>query len=265
MKIAKRVLALVMALAMTLVLAACSSELSSLSVSLDGTYSFTGDGSTSYRIEIYDASEVTGDSIPSGVYPIVRYNVTSSGSNDLSGTVTVLDSAEGVDLPLEDNLYFGTFLPVVVSLDENNSTKSTVMGETFSKSGTLSAPVVSASKTTDSKGGNWAVEVTLSTDSLNAYRSTEAVTTYEVELYDNDECSGTPIATTTLDAVEYSAGSFSGNTWTVDVPEGTVGAVTTYYVRAMANADDSVGAAASDWGEVASVDVDGEAGGSFFW
>ncbi len=260
MKKIKRAVTAALAFAMALVLTACGGSLSGLSVSLDGAYSFQGDGSSSYRIEIYDASQLSGDTIPQGVYPLVRYNV-DGGSGQLSGTVTVRDSAAGVDIALADSLPFGSFVPYVVSL-KDGKTVSSAAGGAFTKSGALTAPEISAAKATDSKGGNWAVKVTLATAGLDNYRTKQALSSYVIEVYDNQACTGTPVASTTLDAVSYEMGGYSNNTWTVDVPEGTQGVAFTYFVRAMANANDGVGAQASGWCEPVSVDVDGEAGGS---
>lgn len=251
---------------MTLFLTGCS-KAGDLSVSADGTYSFEGDGSDSYRLDFYKTAELGEDgAIPSGTYPKLRYTVSKNkeGGNTYSGTISVVDTASGESHTLIENIGFGEYTPVLVPI-KNGKTADPVMGEPIQTSGTLSAPVITASEaeTLDKDTGNgtyWGATVSISSEVLDQYEKSEGIYGYEVEVYDNEACSGEPYQAETLEVTGGNS-SYEGNAFTFSIPEGTKGNAVTYYVRAKAKGNEELNVSESEWGETVKVEIDGESFG----
>lgn len=219
--------------------AGCGGASTEFSIDADGNYSFVGDGSN-YVIQIYEDTEVEDGTPVTGAESIASVSI-SAADGETSGTLEELVSCP-----------FGGYYAFLYSIDSSYQ-KSLCETVTLTRSGTLTAPEMSYSI----KG--WVLTATLSTDSYDYYLASEAVTDYVVEVYGDEACSGTQLATATISGSGISVDDdsvYSGNSAELTV-EGELGTDSTFYVRTKATADSAQYAEESAYGEVVSLTSNG--------
>lgn len=253
----KKLIALLLVAALAIgtavaVFAGCgSTEITGFTMDKEGKFSFTGFGSAErYIVEVYNSADVKDGVIADGAEYAARITVPAN-SDTIEGTID-----EVASLPWGEY----TALAFGVVAEGDGTVRTDPASATFAREGKLSVPTVTYS----TRG--FEVTVTISSDSLTKYKTSEALTTFTMEAYSDSACSSklgeVSISTPTEQQGSgrpgpNTGGGWTGNTATFDYEDGTVGTDATIYVRTRANASTDGKAQASDWSAVQEFTLNG--------
>lgn len=253
----KKLIALLLVAALAIgtavaVFAGCgSTEITGFTMDKEGKFSFTGFGSAErYIVEVYSSADVKDGVVADGAEYAARITVPAN-SDVIEGTID-----EVASLPWGEY----TALAFGVVAEGDGTVRTDPASATFSREGKLSVPTVTYS----TRG--FEVTVTISSDSLTKYKTSEALTTFTMEAYSDSACSSklgeVSISTPTEQQGSgrpgpNTGGGWTGNTATFDYEDGTVGTDATIYVRTRANASADGKAQASDWSAVQKFTLNG--------
>ena len=223
-------------------LSACGTTMTSdtITVDADGNYAYaTIDDSDYYVVRFFKEEDIKEDgTIKEDARPALKQTLQAA-----AGTTGNFKKVS--------KLAFGKYVATIYGLNMDKSTTDVVIGDELIIGGTLTAPEI----VVQNDYGNAKVSVTdKSFDSY--YFNSEALYSFTAEVYDNADCSGTPVQTVTFgEDAEYTEPTNSSKAiWivnrSVEIPldDGT------WYVRCKAdgNADDEIESSAySDTVEVA--------------
>ncbi len=233
--------------ALTFMVSGCGKQNSGLAVESDGSYSFTGNGSN-YVLQVFEPEDIVDGEPVSGKETLSSTNITG-GSGEVAGTLADIE-----------NIPFGDYKVLLYSIDANYD-KILADEIDFSKTGKLSAPEFSYTI------HGFDIEAELTGTSIEQYMAGEMLTSYTIQIFDNENCTGEPIAQADMDgtAIEKevdNSGYDSQITYYNNVTElnidGTVGEAQTIYIKAVANADVDGYAQESDETTVTEITTDGK-------
>ena len=226
-----------------------SAVVTDFTIDAEGKFSFTGFGSAErYIVEVYNSADVKDGDIADDASYVARITL-PAGKNTITGEISDVKT-------LPWGKY--TALAYGVVADGDGSSRTDPASAEFSRSGTLTAPSVSYFLR------GFELTATIGTDSLTAYQSSEALTTFTTEVYSDSACT-TKVGSITISTPTMSSGggtgpgsssSWTGNSGTFTY-NGTVGTDATIYVRTRANASDDGMAKESAWTDTVSFTLNG--------
>lgn len=228
-------------------LSACEKKDPELTVKSDGSYAFNGNGS-SYVIQVFHPEDVSDGTPVSGKEALLTTNIVSAEKN-AAGTMKDFDT-----------IPYGEYISLLYSIDSNYN-KELADETDFIKKGKLSVPEFNFT------AKEFIINAELSSGSIGKYMNGELLTSYSVQIFDNQECTGDPLAEAVIDGntieeTEEDSGFEVKTVYTnnsVDLElEGTIGVEQDLYIRAIANADNEGLAEASDYTEVTELKTDGK-------
>lgn len=210
-----------------------------ITVKENGDYAFAAIGESDYYVvRFFKEEDVNADgTIKEDVRPVLKQTLQAAAGT--SGNFKKISK-----------LAFGSYYPTIYGLNMDKSTTETVVGDKLVIGGTLSAPQIVV------QNDYGKIKVAITDKSFDEfYFNKEALYSFTVQVFDNEKCSGSPVAEQVFGQdAEYIAPTNSSkavwirNQYTeVEVADGN------YYVRVKANGSAEAQVKDSAWTEAVAV------------